>query len=209
MKPAGGRLRLYLEAARAEAEALLEIGAPYARLIGRCDVAPSEILTICRHQTETAGMVADQRRHDDGFMANTVSRWVTRAMNDAALAIADGWDWQAVKEAKASVVASINDDKERAVYGAWIVAQARYLDEEGRALAAVSALSKPDAVRVLHRYETIAAARAAADYAMASGGDWPPSPADVGYASVGKMHGLSRRYPSAYGTWGARQEIFQ
>ena len=209
MKPAGGRLRLYLEAARAEATALLEIGAPYARLIGRCDVAPSEILTICRHQTESAGMVASQRRHDDGFMAQTVARWVARAMNDAAGAVGDGWDWESLKREKAYDIAAISDDKERAVYGAWLVAQARYLDEEGRALAAVTALNKSDAVRALHRYETIAAARAAADYAMSSGGNWPPSPADVGRASVGSMHGLSRRYPAAYGTWGAGQEIVQ
>lgn len=209
MKPSGSRLALYLTAARTEAYALLDVGAPYGRIIGRCDVAPSEILAVCRHQVETAGKVASLRYHDDGYLPATVARWVERACKDAAVVIGEGWPSHTVTESLEIQLAVVSDDRERDVYRAWFVATVRYLDEESDTLAAIASLrlTKSAAVSTLYRYGSVAIARAAADYAMVNHGEWPPTPAEVTKAAVGNMRALARDYPSAYGTWSAGKEV--
>ena len=203
------RLDLYLASARAEAYALLDVGAPYGRIIARSDVAPSDSLAVCRHQVETARKVTSLRYHDDGYHPTKVARWVERACKDAANCIVEGCVWQTASGASLEYgVACIADDKERDVYRAWFIAHARYLDESSDTLAATASLclTKASAVTTLQRYGSVAAACAAADYAMVNRGEWLPTPDEVAKMTVGSMSGMAKTYPKAYGSWGAGKE---
>lgn len=201
----GDRLDLYLAVARAEALALCDPGAPYARVIARSDVSPRATLTVCRHQAETAkklGSLAGLGK--TSAQASRISQvaLVASAARDTALAFVRKNARAVDKVNPAADLGRLHDficGVPSAVYVAHIVAESAYLADEGAIVSEFSGLPLADAVVTLRRYGSLDHAMAAADFALMSGGEWLPTPDQIRLVRPSTINGMLKEYPTTYG----------